>query len=544
MMNVQQHRPTTIIADDFRPAFDWARARSWCVPLVRSLPVLALLALFITTGLRGVDYGFHWDEQDFHIAPARRMIESGVLLPKNYIYPSLDKWLVLIPAIPRGIRAALDSGGKLSAVQAAMLAIIDAGGYLLRVRGLFIVISSLAILWTYGAALALRYRLWEALVAAGALGLSWEFAYHARWAVTDCILVQFTALTLFMLALFHRTGKTGWLYAASVAAGLGTGTKYTGVVLLVGVVVASALSLPRKAYGLQIRRVLEIGVIGFAVYMCTTPGTLLEPVQFTSDTRMISEYYAHHAHAGHTVNSGWQHAWVVLCYLGLAGFSPYYWLGAPLFAFAIAGGVLWLRRDPRFAAILVGLPVLFLVLFCARFRIAFARNYLFLMPFFAVMMARGIGDFVAWLPRPELRWLFGAGLSLVFAVHAAWQIAAGESVRSVDTDLYVRQALDYISHHPDTQFRVSNQVRENARAQHRALPTNVVSGSAGTEVVFFGIAEGPGSWYFQTNDPWLTKAVFGPREVNFNWYAGWMGRDHLVVMTLDKARATGVPLAR
>jgi len=61
---------------------------------------------------------------------------------------------------------------------------------------------------------------------------------------------------------------------------------------------------------------------------------------------------------------------------------------------------------------------------------------------------------------------------------------------------------------------------------------------------FFGNAEGPGSWNFQTNDPWLTKAVFGPREMNFNWYAGWLGHDHLVVMDRAKARATGVPLAR
>ena len=126
----------------------------------------------------------------------------------------------------------------------------------------------------------------------------------------------------------------------------------------------------------------------------------------------------------------------------------------------------------------------------------------------------------------------------------AWLIGAGESIRNIDPDQDVRQALEYVRAHADTQFRVSNRVRASARAQHLALPSNVVSGRAGTEVVFFGIAEGPGSWNFQTNDPWLTKAVFGPREVNFNWYAGWMGHDHLVVMTLDKARATGVSLAR
>jgi hypothetical protein len=101
-----------------------------------------------------------------------------------------------------------------------------------------------------------------------------------------------------------------------------------------------------------------------------------------------------------------------------------------------------------------------------------------------------------------------------------------------------------VKKHADTKFRVSNQVLASAHAQNLALPMNVVRAPAGTEVVFFGNAEGPGSWFFQTNDPWLTKAVFGPREMNFNWYAGWLGHDHVVVMNLEKARATGVPVAR
>jgi hypothetical protein len=543
--------PTTVTSDDEvpytaprAPARDFSQAGSWVARFVSALPVLALFTLFITTGLRGVDFGHHWDEQDFHITPARRMIETGVLLPKNYIYPSFDKWLVLLPAIPRGVRAAIDSGGQIAAVQAAMLALFDAGGYLLRARAVFIVVSSLAILWTYGAALALRHRPWEALVAASGLGLSWEFAYHSRWAVTDCILVQFTALTLLMLALFHRTAKPRWIYAASVAAGLATGTKYTGVFVLAAVVLASALSLPCTAYRAQARRAAELCAIAFAVYLCTTPGTLLEPVQFRTDTEWISSYYAHHPHAGHTVHSGWQHAWVVFSYFALAAFSPYQGIAALLFAAVSAGAVLWVARDIRFAAVLVGFPVLFLTVFCVRYRVAIVRNYLLVLPFFALMMARGIGDFARWLPRRELRWALSAGLLGVFAVQAAWEIAAGESIRSFNPDRYVSEALEYVRARADTQFRVSNRVRAIARAQHLDLPPNVVSGRAGTEAVFFGIADGPGSWYFQTNDPWLTKAVFGPREVNFNWYAGWTGNDRLVVMTLEKARATGVSLAR
>src|SRR6185295_3260645 len=125
-----------------------------------------------------------------------------------------------------------------------MGAVMDKPGYLLDVRRVFIFVSALGILWIYGAALALRYPWWQALVAAAGLGLSWEYAYHSRWAVTDCIMVQFVALTVFMLALHHRTRREGWLYAAAAAAGLCTGTKYTGVFMLGSVLLAGALALP------------------------------------------------------------------------------------------------------------------------------------------------------------------------------------------------------------------------------------------------------------------------------------------------------------
>jgi hypothetical protein len=512
--------------------------------LVCGLPLLALLALFLTTGLRGVNFGFHWDEVDYHLTPARRMIETGVLLPKNYTYPSFDKWLYLVPAVPRGIRVAIDAEGKAAPIQAAMLALIDSKNYLLYVRSVFIVVSSLTILWTYGAAMALRYRPWEAFVAACSVGLSWEFSYHSRWAVTDCLLVQFAALTLFMLALFHRTGKQRWIYAASVAAGLATGTKYTGVLLLVGVVVAGALSLPRKAYLAQARRGVGLCALAFAAYLCTTPGTLLDPIQFTTDTRFIANYYANNPHGGQTVRPGWNHTWLALTYLGVAMFSGHQWLALPMFLVALAGAVLWLRRDVRFGAILVGLPCLFLLLFCTRYQLLLARNYLFLLPFFALMLARSVAEFARWLPSLGLRRLLAAGLLGIFAIQVAWEIAAGESIRNVDPSQYVRQALDYVRQHSDTQFRVSTKVRAMAEEQKLALPANVVNSPAGTEVVFFGLTEGPGPWFFQSNDAWLTKAVFGPREVNLSWYAGWMGHDHLLVMTLEKARATGVPLAR
>jgi len=504
---------------------------------------LPLFALFVITGLRGVDYGYHWDETGWHIDPARLMVQTGVFLPKSYIYPSFDKYLVLLPSIPRAIRAAIASGGEAPQVQAAILAAMDEGSYLLRVRGVFIVVSSLAILWVYGAALALRHRPWEALVAAAGLGLSWEYAYHSRWAVTDCILVQFSALTLFMLALFQQSGRQRWLYAAALAAGLGTGTKYTGVFLLLPVLLSGFLSLRWNAFWAQAKRATALCALAFGVYLITTPATVLDPFLFIKETSMISSYYKVW-HGGYTAKSALDHCWIVLSYFGFAFFSPYQWIALPLFFAMTAGAVLWLRRDLRFGVLLVGFPLLFLTMFCVRYRVVFARNYLFVAPFLALLLARGIADLAAWLKQPWQRWGLGAVLVGVLVAHAAWLIDAGESIRTIDNDAYVRQALDYVKNHPDIRFRVSKHIRNIARDRNLALPTNVVDDGGAKEVVFFGKAEGPGDWHWRVNDPWLTKAVFGPREMNFNWYSSWNGHDHIVVMGIEKAKATGVPLAQ
>jgi 4-amino-4-deoxy-L-arabinose transferase-like glycosyltransferase len=424
-----------------------------------------------------------------------------------------------------------------------MLAVMDAPDYLLRVRAVFIAVSSLGILWVYLAAIVLRQRRWQALVAAACLGLSWEYAYHARWAVTDCILTQFSALTLLTLVLYQRRGNLGWLYAAAVAAGLGTGTKYTGVFLLAPVLYAGALTLPLGAFRAQVRRAVEVCVLAFATYLVTTPATVLDPMLFLSETKFISTYYLYD-HGGFTASSAWHHGWIVLSYFALSYFSPYMWLAALEFVFCVAGVVLWLKGRARFGLLMTGFPLLFLLFFCARYRVVMVRNYLFLVPFMALLVSRAVADFMAWLPRRPLKYAFAAGLVGVLLAQAAFLVIAGESIRHLDPALYAKQALDYVRDHADTRFRVSSQVRALARAQGLDMPANVSDGSDATQVVFFGKAEGPNPWKWATNDPFLTKAVFGPREVAFNWYSSWAGNDRVVIMDRIKAKATDVLLAQ
>lgn len=526
------------------PASIWIRSRPWIVKLVETLPFLALLALFNVSGLRGVDYGFHWDEIDWQIEPVHQMLKTGILLPGSYIYPSLCKWLIMLPAAAHGAQAAVDSAGSPVAVQAAMVAEMDSGQpYLLAARALFIVISSLTLVWVYGAALAVRHRWWEALLAAASLGLSWEYCYHSRWLATDCVLVQFAALTVFMLALFRRTNRALWLYGAALAAGLGTGTKYTGVFLLVPVLLAGALSLPLRKVRAQALRATLLCLLAFGVYLLTTPATVLDPFRFVTETRSISTYYMH-THGGYTARSALRHMAIVLSYFSFAYFSPFPLLSVALFCVMLGGGALWLLRDVRFGATVAGFPFVFLMFFCIRYRVVMVRNYLFVVPFLSLLVARGFADLMHWLPRRWLRWGVAGAMAAAFLIQGEWIAAAGESIRDVGDDAFVAQALDYVARRPTESFRVSGLVRSMALKLHRSLPANVVADNAGGHVVFFPRSEGPGPWQWKTNDPWLTEQVFGPKEVNFNWYASWAGHDRVVVMTLEKARSTGVPLAK
>ncbi|HEY5090840.1 MAG TPA: glycosyltransferase family 39 protein, partial [Polyangia bacterium] len=266
------------------------------------MPVLAIFSLFVVTGIRGIDFGYHWDEGFAQIKPVQDMVSTGLLLPRASGYPGFSKFLTLLPAVPVGIKTAIQKKGDPRLVQAAMLAVVNGPSFLLNVRQVYVVFSALAIIWVWGAALALRRPWWEAAVAAAGVGLSWEYAYHARWVATDCPLVQFSALTLFMLALYFRARRPSWLYAAAVAAGFATGAKYQGLVLLLPVLLAGALTLPVRPLRGQVIRAVALTAVAFFASVIASPQTVFDPFANWEELLRISKYYAT-GHWGHTVTS-------------------------------------------------------------------------------------------------------------------------------------------------------------------------------------------------------------------------------------------------
>src|SRR3990172_9748064 len=141
--------------------------------LAKQLPALLIFALFVSSGLRGIDFGYHWDEGGWQFLPVKQMVSSGVLVVCYFISPSFSLWVVLLPALGTGIRAGLD-GASVREVQGVMVSEFDRPEYLLTVRTLFLLISALAIVWVYLAVRVIGGKWWEATIACAALGLSWE----------------------------------------------------------------------------------------------------------------------------------------------------------------------------------------------------------------------------------------------------------------------------------------------------------------------------------------------------------------------------------
>src|SRR5262249_53450767 len=115
-----------------------------------------------------------------------------------------------------------------------------------RVRAIYVILSGLCIVWSFGLALLLGRSRIEALLAAALLSCSWEFAYHSRWIAPDAVMAQFIWLSLLCLVAGEISGKLPWFYLGAVAMGLAGGTKYTAALLLPFFLAGAGFSLWRK----------------------------------------------------------------------------------------------------------------------------------------------------------------------------------------------------------------------------------------------------------------------------------------------------------
>ena len=182
--------------------------------------VLLPLLVFVVSGLRGLDFGFHWDES-YHVGTLQEALEEGTILPGKFRYPSVSHWLCVAALAPELLSA--PSEGTL---REHLILSLEAQDYLLRVRAIFLVVTALALVPLFALVWSWRGPL-EAWLAASLLGGSWEVAYHARWLAPDGVLVTLAAVVLLgAVRACLEPARRGSLVMAALAAGAACGTKW------------------------------------------------------------------------------------------------------------------------------------------------------------------------------------------------------------------------------------------------------------------------------------------------------------------------------
>ncbi|MAE45539.1 MAG: hypothetical protein CMJ86_01490 [Planctomycetes bacterium] len=481
--------------------------------------VLVILGWFAWTGSRGLDFGRYWDDP-LHQRNLQHALDHGRLLPGWYNYPSMTFLLSVgalapeLSEIPWGemkIRHERRVGQEIQGITIPTQDLKDRVGsprFVQRQRKIFLGLASLALLWIFLAGREAMNTL-GGLWAATALGTSWEFAYHARWVAPDPILVQFASLFLWLLLRARRNG--GSLVPAAMALGAVISTKYTGGILLLPLLVSAW-----NRRGTRPKDEIPVLLLAMtATFIAITPGCLVEPQLFLRDVLWEVEHYGLGAY-GYTVAPGLSHMGLIIHYLGRTLGSAHAPLAAMFSLLVFSGMVVWARRKPNEMILLAAVPCLLALLFSSQ-RVFFARNMLLFLPFGVLFAAQG----ALWLGR-WARYPMVLPLCLVTALAIPGALRQEASASSIEDHRPPIEAFaDWINSH-EKQVGLTPELAGELESHLGELPDHCVTGfSPPTELIAFRpaqVARNQNVELLGSNLPGSTEHIFGPLDVNWEWY--------------------------
>jgi hypothetical protein len=509
-------------------------SKSFFDHLLSIVPFFLLLAL----SYRGIDFGTHWDEHHEPAEVTNSLYNGCTLLPGEYMYPGVNYWLTVGTLLPEIYHTVKQVGPDATALQAALVPVVNSEAFLLRLRHVYAFVTALTAIWIYLTVLVWGGTRLEALVSSLLIATSFEVIYHSRWVAPDSIMMQFGALTLLLLAVAWKKESILALRFAAVAAGLACGTKYPGALLFLPVILLVPF-LQAPTQGSWWRRLLRcagLGAIFGLTYLVSTPGTLLQPIAFFQSLLGVWNVYAYGWY-GYKVNPGLEHLGKILVYFATAVFSNFWPVAVVLFSFVWIGAWTIIRENIRSVLIVLFFPAIYLLYF-SRQETMVVRNYLVVVPFAAFLAGRGIAWLHHRLPSAKARIALAAIVTGLLTINLVDQIKAANSVaHRSDTAQFTAELVRYIKQQPDRVFLVSDKLIPVLREQHLWPGPNLRPASGGVQqpfdeyVAYYSETVGLHSLQWPTNRRHSFVAIFGPREVNFDYYTGWFGDDRIVSLS-------------
>jgi 4-amino-4-deoxy-L-arabinose transferase-like glycosyltransferase len=513
--------------------------------LKSAAPLLLLLIVFWSIAFYGLNFGIQWDEARGKFDSVKNTLETGIFLQgadptgADYSYGGVNyllTWSGLSPEIMRWLRHGNLSRESLSA---EIVPVLYTTPVRLRVRAIYVILSSLSIIWIFFLCVSLGRTRGEAFLAAAILAGSWEVAYHSRFVAPDVVMMQFVLLAFLCLARAFNTKSCLWLYLGATAVGLAAGTKYLGGLVLPFFLVGAVCTLWRKDRSLSTVSLHTLGIIGMCafIFVVTTPAPLIDPFRFFGQLKEQRDTYASGWY-GYTVKPGISHFWDILKYFAIQMFSHYWTVSLILTAFCVMGFVCLLWEFSVIGLMLVAFPLAYIGYFSTQAAMI-VRNLLIVAPFLCLAAARGITVIGQRLKSHPQRILY-AGIALLLTLNFGWQIYAAEQVKKrANLGYFLRQFVAYAQSTKSQTILTSPNLANVLRDARLEVPANVVTNpEARYDTVAFFQSEGPDTfWQNWPSNHWgLYETTFGAHEVNMEAYSTFIGNQRILLVTAENFR--------
>jgi len=402
------------------------------------------------------------------------------------------------------------------------LILTDGSVFYLVARLLFLLISSLTVIWVYILSFKITRSFIAALIAGLIFSASFEFNYHSRWAVSDTVAVQFVFLSTMILFLGLSFRKK--IILSSIIAGLALGTKYTA-----GIAILNIYTYIISFKGINFSKKTDIIIYSTFIFIVTfiflTPGTVLEPLKFYGDLETTSYHYSSW-HFGYTVPAGTIHCAKIIKYIIFCIFSKNYIISIFISLFFFIG-VVYSLKTKNINVISLSLVMALYLFYVSRYRVMLVRNILYIFPYFCVVSSLG-AFFIFKKIKSKIIIKY---LNIIIILILSYSTAL---VTNAALTIYHKEKLDvkgdlqnFLEVRHKDRFFFSRGVCDLMSFQQNTVPMK------SSYLVFF---KNEARWPFlQANKYRLYKKVLGVQDINFDYYPTWLGQDRIVIMRYSDA---------
>lgn len=513
--------------------------------------IVALIFLvFIFTGYAGLDFGKHWDEWVVRWTQ-QEMVVSGNILPRSYLYPTMQHRIASLPLVPTMVKEAYKSFtakfSKLPQIHRERRTELRAYAASHRMhmitRGFFLTFSALGLIWIFLALRNLGFSKTVAVTGPALLGFSWEYAYHARFMVGDTLMVQFAIMALAAMLYAYRTGKLQWFKYAAAAAAAATSAKYQGAIVLLPLLLLLWSQIRTSASGHKLR---TFAMQSMKIFIWFTGAFILCMPEIILDSYKVLEQFKHNMGLyssgcyGYTIEPGLTHMTKNMHYLLWHLFSPYA-LPSLLFFVIAACGILPLIKSRKWEllAALTVTPLILFFLFSTK-RVMFVRNLLLIFPFLIILAVYGLQFILEQLKRTgiclKIKGIFIPGilLTVLFLFHALFLCQAAASIRIKQDKPFLQELHGFLKASPEKYCLVSPQLYRKLQSAVPEVAGNITTNTRTPADYIAYSHEELGqktSWkVWKANSPGSVVKVFGPMEINYFYYTTWLNHRHRFIV--------------